>query len=787
MLGSATFYVFNLSDVLLAIFISIICCTLGAEFCRRLKLENYTFTRRLLYSLMLGFSFWIALLFVCFSIDLPYSTGNINLYFQLSFYLCFIGSYIALGITKQQFNSSFLYIFAGLIITLCILGTIGLGFYLLYSDHLQVKPVLAAITLFLTIGTMFSLLRFLIQITNSDIYQFLSRWKFVGSILGGAAFAGIPFIVIISLLNLDEIGANTSDPLRILIPFAYCVLTNLAIMLVPDLFGERLLMRNIQSYLSLFNHNPDAVFAVDLAGNIMHANKEAHLLTGYDQHSIKGVHFKNFLIYSEEEMDGYLQSILQGELQSVEVKLRHRDGFFIDVRITPVRIIVKEELIGVYGIVRDITEKTQAEETIRYLAYHDDLTNLPNKRMLEKVAVEAIIENRPFYLFYIDFDRFKRINDTFGHFFGDKILQETGKKLEELMPKNCTIARLGGDEFAALLPHPADYDAVAEQIIEGFRSPIVLDGFDFLLTASIGVARFPEDGDSILALLKAADLAMYRAKNQGSNRYVVYEASMKEQSLNKIKIESDLRRDIANRKLTVYYQPKFDTGSNQLVGSEALIRWKHEENGFIPPSKFIPIAEESNLIIDLERFVITEVFQTIGEWKRTGVPAPRTSINISVIHFYQEDFVDFIIKNLANYKIDGSDIEIEITESVIMRGEERVNSNLLALRKVGVEISVDDFGTGYSSLSYLQKLSVDRLKIDQSFIADYESNKEIISAIISMSHNLNLKVIAEGVETSSQIGFLQNMKCFEVQGYFYSPPVERSSYEDILTKYGTAS
>jgi diguanylate cyclase (GGDEF)-like protein/PAS domain S-box-containing protein len=787
LLGSATFYVFNLSDVLLAIFISIICCTLGAEFCRRLKLENYTFTRRLLYSLMLGFSFWIALLFVCLSIDLPYSTGNINLYFQLSFYLCFIGSYIALGITKQQLNHSFLYIFAGLIITLCILGTIGLGFYLLYSDQVQVKPVLAAITVFLTMGTMFSLLRFLIQITNSDIYQFLSRWKFVGSILGGAAFAGIPFMAVVSLLNLEETSASTSEPLSVLIPFAYCALTNLALMLVPDLFGERLLMRNIQSYLSLFNHNPDAVFAVDLAGNIMHANKEAYLLTGYDSDSIKGVHFNNFLIYSDEEIVEYINRVHQGEIQSVEVKLRHRDGFYIDVRITPVRIIVKEELIGVYGIVRDITEKTQAEETIRYLAYHDDLTNLPNKRMLEKAAEEEMTENRPFYLFYIDFDRFKRINDTFGHFFGDKILQETGKKLEELLPNNCTIARLGGDEFAALLPHPADYERVADKIIEGFSTPIVLDGFDFLLTASIGVAHFPEDGDSILDLLKAADLAMYRAKNQGSNRYVVYESSMKEQSLNKIKIESDLRRDIASRKLTVYYQPKFDTGSNQLVGSEALIRWKHEENGFIPPSKFIPIAEESNLIIDLERFVITEVFQTIGEWKLTGLPVPRTSINISVIHFYQEDFVDFIIKNLAHYKIEGSDIEIEITESVIMRGEERVNLNLLALREVGVEISVDDFGTGYSSLSYLQKLNVDRLKIDQSFIADYESNKEIISAIISMSHNLNLKVIAEGVETSNQIGFLQNMKCFEVQGYFYSPPVERSSYEDILTKYGAAS
>ncbi len=787
MLGSATFYVFNLSDVLIAIFISIICCTLGAEFCRRLKLENYTFTRRLLYALMLGFTLWLALLLVCFSIDLPYSTGNINLYFQLSFYFCFIGSIIALGVTRQRLNSSIQYLFAGIFTTLCILSTLSLGFYLLYSDHLDIKPVLATMTVSLTLATMFSLLRFLIQITNSDIYQFLSRWKLVGSILGGAAFAGIPFMVVVSMLNLEEISVGNTNPLIMLLPFTYSVITNLALMLVPDLFGERLLMRNIQSYLSLFNHNPDAVFAVSLSGNILHANKEAFELTGYDQKAIKGLHFKELLIYDEEEINGYIQSFRQGKIQSVEVKLRHRDGFFIDVRITPVRIIVKEELIGVYGVVRDITEKTQAEETIHYLAYHDDLTSLPNKRKLEKVATEAIGENKPFYLFYIDFDRFKRINDTFGHFFGDKILQETGKKLKELMPKNCTIARLGGDEFAALLPYPAGYDEIAQKIIEGFRTPIVLDGFDFLLTASIGVAHFPKDGESILDLLKAADLAMYRAKNQGSNRYVVYEATMKEQSLNKIKIESELRRDIANRKLTVYYQPKFDTGSNQLVGSEALIRWEHEESGFIPPSKFIPIAEESNLIIDLERFVITEVFDTIGEWKRKGMPVPRTSINISVIHFYQEDFVDFIIKNLATYEIDGSDIEIEITESVIMRGEERVNRNLLALREVGVEISVDDFGTGYSSLSYLQKLSVDRLKIDQSFIADYESNKEIISAIISMSHNLNLKVIAEGVETSNQIGFLQNMNCFEVQGYFYSPPVERSNYEDILTKYGAAS
>lgn len=787
MLGFTTFYMFSLGDILLTIFISIICCILVADFSRLLKIEKYTFTRRLIYSFMLSFFFWLAFLIISLSIDLPYSTRNVDFYFQMNFYICFLGSYIVLGITQQRLNSFSRYIIAGIIISFCLLSSLGIEFFLLYKEHVHIQPVFATLTVLLTIGMTFSLLRFLIQTTNLDTYEFLSKWKYLGCVIAGFAFAVVPFLIIISMLNVNSIALASSEPYSLLVPFVYCVVANLILMFVPDLFGERLLMRNIQTYLSLFNHNPDAVFAVDLSGVIINSNNEAFALTGFTKKEMRGIHFSELLKYPKDKLAEGFENILQGQHCVLEAEIRHKDGYSIEVRITPVRIIVKEELVGVYGIIRDITERNQAEEKIRYLAYHDDLTNLPNKRMLEKVASNALEEKMPFYIFYIDFDRFKRINDTFGHFFGDKILKETGKKLEELIPSNCTIARLGGDEFAAFLPQPVNFDGIAQSVIDGFRVPIILDGFEFMLTASIGVSQYPGDGESIIELLQAADIAMYQAKDQGSNRYITYESSMKKKSLNKIKIESDLRKDIANRKLTVFYQPKFHTDSNCLVGSEALIRWNHEESGFIPPSKFIPIAEESNLIIDLERFVITEVFKTISEWKRLSVAIPRTSINISVIHFYQEDFVEYIIKNLNHFEIDGSDIEIEITESVIMHGEERVNRNLHALRKIGIEISVDDFGTGYSSLSYLQKLSVDRLKIDQSFIADYESNKEIISAIISMSHNLKLKVIAEGVETFNQIGFLQKMNCYEVQGYYFSPPVDRTAYEEILNQYGTAS
>ncbi|MGA9227488.1 MAG: EAL domain-containing protein, partial [Mesobacillus sp.] len=538
------------------------------------------------------------------------------------------------------------------------------------------------------------------------------------------------------------------------------------------------------SHLSLFNHNPDAVFRVDLKGNILNVNKEATELTGYSASELAGLHFIQLIDRSEEEMKikQYFMKVLSGETKVIETSLKRGDLTSANVRITAVRIIVKDKVVGVFGIVRDITEKKRSDKLIEYLAYHDELTNLPNRRNLEKAMSGHFIKGGNFSLIYLDFDRFKRINDTFGHSFGDKILMQIGKKLTEVIPENCLVARIGGDEFAVIAPGPCKPEEIASKIVKAFQSPIFAEGMEFLITASIGISSFPDDAKDLDLILKYADMAMYKAKENGSNHFQFFDKSMIDQSLNKFELENDLRNAINNNVLTVFYQPKYNASTNEITGAEALARWKHHLHGMIPPGVFIPIAEEANLIVPLERLIIRQVFGQLVKWRELGYEVPRTSINISIIHFYQEDFVTFMEQALKEFNLKGDMIEIEVTESIMIKKEDSINAQLQALRRIGIEVSIDDFGTGYSSLSYLSKLSVDRLKIDQSFISDSQENREIISTIVSMANNLKLKVIAEGVETKSQIDLLKSLGCHEVQGYFYSPPLPSTEYEVMMNK-----
>ena len=474
--------------------------------------------------------------------------------------------------------------------------------------------------------------------------------------------------------------------------------------------------------------------------------------------------------------------VLSGETKLIETTLKRADSTYADVRITAVRIIVKNRTVGVFGIVRDITEQKKADKMIEYLAYHDELTNLPNRRNLEKAMTAQFIKDEEFSLIYLDFDRFKRINDTFGHSFGDKILVQIGRKLSEVVPENCLIARIGGDEFAILVTGGNKPEWVAREVVHAFQSPLFAEGMEFLITASIGISRYPEDTNNLELMLKYADMAMYKAKENGANHFQFFDQSMVDNNMNKFELENELRNAINSDALTVFYQPKYNAATNVITGAEALARWKHPHHGMIPPGVFIPIAEEANLIVPLERLIIRKVFSQLVAWRSQGFEVPRTSINISIIHFYQEDFVKFMQHTLKEYGLFGELIEIEVTESIMIKKEDSINEQLQALREIGIEVSIDDFGTGYSSLSYLSKLSVDRLKIDQSFISHSQENREIISTIVSMATNLKLKVIAEGVETESQIDLLKSLGCQEVQGYYYSPPLPSNEYETMMNK-----
>ena len=774
-------YIFDFNNVALTIVFSIISSIMAIEFSRQVK-KKVEHKRRslILYSLILALTFWLTHLFVIISAGVPFSTSNYVVYFILFFIICAVGSYAALNMAQMDIANTSQYVFTSVLIGSSIMAADYAGFSIIFKDTVDVQPLLFVFSYIVILGTSFSLLRFLMQITNEDIYDFVKKWIYVGCVFGGIALAGIPYMVLTSMV------IPMDGPLEhvYLAPFIFMAIANLVFMLVPDLFGERLIMKNVQSHLSLFSHNPDAVFRVDLEGNILHINKQAEELTGYTANELVGLHFNQLIgdIGIEMKIRKYFISVLSGETNVIETSIMRADQTSADVRITAVRIIVKNNTVGVFGIVRDITEKKKAEKLIEFLAYHDELTNLPNRRNLEKAMTGFFNRNRSFSLIYLDFDRFKRINDTFGHSFGDKVLKLIGEKLTDVVTENCMVARIGGDEFAILASEKCQPETIARDIVKAFQSPIHAEGMEFLITASIGISSFPNDTNDLELLLKYADMAMYRAKENGANHYLFFNQSMVDQSLNKFELENDLRNAINTNVLTVFYQPKYNTSTNEITGAEALARWEHPLHGMVPPGVFIPIAEEANLIVPLERLIIRQVFEQLLKWQNLGIDVPRTSINISIIHFYQEDFVKFMEQTLKEYNLYGELIEIEVTESIMIKKEDSINAQLQALRKIGIEVSIDDFGTGYSSLSYLSKLSVDRLKIDQSFISHSQENREIISTIVSMANNLKLKVIAEGVETESQLTLLKSLGCLEVQGYLYSPPLPSGEYEDILNK-----
>lgn len=779
--GFTQLVVYSVSTIGLTILLSIVSSVLGIKFSRALRKSGYSFKKNLIYSSVLALTFWLTHIFISLSTSLPISDGQF-VYFLSNYVFCFIGSFVALKMGQNQLDNSRQYIFGSLVISFSILGADYVGFYYLFHEFVVISPILVIMTSLLTLGSSLSILRFLNQITNEDLYDRLSKWKLIGQISAGVSLAGIPYIVMVSFINFGDNLLPTSKQLLFLIPFIFVILANIVLMLVPDLFGESLLAKKNQSHWSLFNHNPDSVFWVSLDGDILDVNKGASQLTGYSRDELMTLNFNDLLHerMKPEKVRTYFLSVLSGETSVIESVAKTKDDTLVDVRITAVRIFVKNEVIGVYGIVRDVTNEKKSAATIKSLAYSDDLTGLPNKRKLEGDIQNFLGQEQSFALMYIDFDRFKRINDTFGHFFGDRVIKEIGNRLKNSINSECRIARMGGDEFSILVPDHTKINETAEMIIQRFRNPIKIDGYEFLLTASIGISRYPEDSANLVELMKNADLAMYEAKQSGSNTFKLFSKEMVTQMYNKLELENDLRNAISDGSLDVYFQPKYNTVTQQITGSEALARWNHSRYGFISPAVFIPIAEEAHLIVQLERAVISETLHHIQTWKRQGISVPRTSINVSVIHFYQEDFIQFFKGKLQELELNGFDIEIEVTESIMVKSESGINKVLQELRDSGIQISIDDFGTGYSSLSYLQELSIDRLKIDRSFITNSASKREIVSTIVSMAKNLNLDVIAEGVETGEQIELLQSLGCSEVQGFFYSPAVQPHSYQQLL-------
>jgi diguanylate cyclase (GGDEF)-like protein len=420
------------------------------------------------------------------------------------------------------------------------------------------------------------------------------------------------------------------------------------------------------------------------------------------------------------------------------------------------------------------------DDDLRHLAFHDALTDLPNRallldRMEQSIAV-AQRQNEKRGIMFIDLDRFKAINDSLGHDAGDAMLKEVARRLKACLRNADTVARLGGDEFVVLLNDvtiPETYASVALKVISNLSLPMEFAGSVMQVGASVGLACFPHDGESAVELMKHADLAMYEAKSAGRGTFCFFQDSMTNASLQRLQLESELRHAISHNELELFYQPKIALASNQLCGVEALVRWRHPVRGLTPPMEFIPMAEATGLIAPLGDWVLEEACRQSAAWKAQGLGAIKIAVNISARQMHQGDLVERVLTLTRQHGISPSDLEFELTESVIMAKPQESARAFASLREIGVLIAMDDFGTGYSSLAYLRRLPIDVLKIDRSFVTNAdrnESDAEIVRMIIALAQTLKLEVVAEGVETESQAAFLKACGCPTAQGYLYSKP-----------------
>lgn len=482
-------------------------------------------------------------------------------------------------------------------------------------------------------------------------------------------------------------------------------------------------------------------------------------------------------------ISGYVERAFTGEQVNFEVNILH---FSLLVHLSP--LFEGEKVAEVIGTATDITERKETERQVQKMAHYDDLTGLANRRQFQKKLDEALSSssryNQSFALMFLDLDRFKNVNDTLGHNTGDLLLSKVAARLQSCIRGTDTAARLGGDEYAILLPAISRESAqrIAERIQEELSHCFLIENLDIFISTSIGISMFPEDGLDAETLIRTADAAMYFAKESGKNTYRFFTTDLHRDMSNKMMLEREMHRALEEKLFHLYYQPQIDMRTNQLIGVEALIRWNHPKMGPVSPAEFIPLAEETGLILPIGTWVMETACAQNKTWQEAGLPPVCVSVNVSLRQFMQLDFAEQVERILERTGLSPEWLTIEITESMTADVAHALQI-LDRLRSIGIQVSIDDFGTGYSSLSYLSRFPITKLKIDQSFVRDLTENRQaIVKAIIDLAQNLNLKVIAEGVESNEQAKLLLALNCTEAQGYLYAKPLSPEEIEKRLSK-----
>jgi diguanylate cyclase (GGDEF)-like protein/PAS domain S-box-containing protein len=560
-------------------------------------------------------------------------------------------------------------------------------------------------------------------------------------------------------------------------------------------------------YRYLVDSSPDIIFTLDHQGVITFVNDRVRPLLGFNREDLIGQHYADMIHELDKDRAHYIFSNRRrGNPWSRRVELRLKthqtdtEGRIFSMELMSISFGTRDgpkpkdqepaEMFGVYGVARDVTDSKKADELIAYQTYHDILTDLPNRVLFKDRLGLAILQAKrkevALAVMFIDLDRFKVVNDSLGHPVGDELLQQTANRLKDCLRRCDTLSRFGGDEFTVVLPEidkPGDAATVAQAFLDGLRLPFELAGQSIHISASIGIAVYPSDGESVDELIRNADLAMHSMKAQGRNGHAFFDRAMLNLSYEKIELEHGLHMALSRGELEMYYQPQIDIKTGHVIGAEALMRWNHPQRGFLAAGAFLPFAEESGLIIPISDWMLEATCRDLLAWNALGGQRIHLSINLSPHYLERGDFFDKLKNTLEHHRIDPSQIEVEVTENICIRNPLTAIEQLNKLCQLGVNVAIDDFGTGYSSLSYLHRFPIHILKIDRSFIMPIEDDKlqfPVVLAIISIAKGLGLKLVAEGVETQVQARYLENSGCQTMQGFYYHKPLQQTRFLEVL-------
>lgn len=798
-------FTYNWPLVILSIVVAMFAAFVALDISSRLAISKQGLKRRWILSgaIVMGLGIWamhfIAMLAFHLSMEVTYSVPIVI----LSILPALVSCWVAFRIISRPTNSWKRLFVGAFFIGLGIISMhyIGMEAMQMGAD-IRYDPLLFALSALIAFATSLAALYLLFLLRGLPNFH----WgKFGSAVLMGLAVAGMHYTGMAAatftpMENHAHGGASSmnSTLLGYAVGFGAMLILSLAYNSVR--IDRRIAAQSDESELkfqSVIESANDAIIVADHTGSISQWNKGAERIFGHSAKNMIGEKLDLIIPphYRKKHRDG-MNRFYQSRTPKVIGKTLELEGLRKDGSVFPIEISLgtweTEDGVFFSSIIRDITERKLADEKISSLVYLDPLTGLPNRRLfndrLASTLSRASENQQLFSLLYLDIDHFKLVNDTFGHATGDQLLIEVTERLQKHADERDTISRLGGDEFILLLPQTDSTKAAefAQQVLDCFNEPFQFNGEEVFITPSIGISLYPTDGEDAETLIKNADLALYRVKEEGKNNYQFFTKDMNEEVSRRSKIAIGLRKGLDRGEFTINYQPQIDIKTGTIIGVEALVRWVHPHMGPISPGEFIPIAEETGTIIQLGEFVMRNACLQNKAWQDAGLPKFRMAINISARQFSQTNLCEVVASALSDSGLDPQYLELELTESII-QGSSSAVATMMELKAMGIHLSIDDFGTGYSSLSYLKLFPINTLKIDQYFTRNIHvdvKDAALVDTIIRMAHNLELNVIAEGVETNEQLDFLKERQCDQAQGYYFNRPLPA---DDIERLYGNAA